>query len=70
MGDEARTLRVLRECAEIPLDETDGELAALAIAIHLEDALGLLVPEHTMDHHHLVPPAARERTVRHLLGES
>jgi len=67
-GVKADVDGVLRECAEIPL-ERDPELAALAVAVHLEEALGLRVPPALLDHDHLVPAAARERTVRRLLEE-
>lgn len=61
---------LLRECAAIPVDPDDGELAALAVAVHLEEALGLVVPAELLTHHHLVPQVALERTVRRLLGDS
>ena len=59
---------VLRECAEIPVDADDAELTAIAIAIHVEESLELTLPPDLLDHDHLVSPAARERTVRQLLG--
>lgn len=67
--DSSRIDWVLRECAEIPVDSTDPELAALAVAIHVEDALELSVPPEMLNADHLLPPAALERTLRHLLGE-
>ena len=66
--DEPRIGRVLRECAEIPVDADDGELAAIAIAVHVEEALQLTLPPDLLDHAHLFPPAALERTLRQLLG--
>ena len=66
--DMSRIDWVLRECAEIPVDTTDPELAAIAIAVHVEEALELTVPPDLLDHEHLLPPAALERTLRHLLG--
>ena len=59
---------LLRECAAIPLDPDDAELAAVAVAVHLEEALGLVVPAELLTHDHLVPPDALERTVRQLLA--
>lgn len=70
MNPETRIDRVLRECAEIPIDAEDGELAAIAIAVHLEEALELIVPSELLDHDHLVPSASLERTLRQLLGGS
>ena len=67
MRAESRIDRVLRECAEIPVDAEDAELAAIAIAVHLEEALGLTVPAELLHHVHLVPPAALEGTLRRLL---
>ena len=68
MNPETRIHWVLRECAEIPIDIEDAELAAIAIAVHLEEALELTVPPELLDHDHLVPPAALEGTLRQLLG--
>lgn len=65
---EAAVDELLRECAAIPLDPDDGELAALAVAVHLEEALGLVVPGELLTRDHLVPPDALERTVRQLLA--
>ncbi|WP_191280098.1 hypothetical protein [Nocardioides flavus (ex Wang et al. 2016)] len=62
--------RVLVELAEVPVEPGDPELAALALAVHLELALGVTVPADQLDAEHLVPPAARERTVRRLLGDA
>lgn len=64
--DVTRIDSVLRECAEIPVDADDAELAAIAIAIHVEEALEVTVSADLLDHDHLVPPAALERTVRQL----
>lgn len=64
--DAARIAQVLHECGEVPVAD-DAELAAIAIAVHLEEALELIVPPALLDHDHLVPRAALERTVRHLL---
>ena len=67
--DEARVDRVVAELAEVPVDPDDAELAAIAIAVHLEEALQVVVPPDTRrDAAHLATPAARERTVRQLLG--
>ena len=68
--DAARIDQVLAECAQIPVDTEDPELAAIAVAIHLEESLGLTVPGELLDHEHLVPSAALEHTVRHRLGGS
>lgn len=62
--------RILRECAEVPLDPSDAELAAIAVAIHLEETLGQTIPPDLLNHARLIPAAARERTVRQLLGGS
>lgn len=70
LSDDARVSHVLRECAGIPVDVDDAELAAIAIAIHLEEALDLTVPSHLIDHDHLARPDALERTVRRLVGGS
>ncbi len=67
-ADRARIDWLLRECAEIPVDPVDPELTAIAIAVHVETALGLTLPPELLDHDHLVPPAALERTVRQLWG--
>lgn len=60
--------RVLGELAEVPFELGDPELAAVALAVHLELALGVTVPAELLDAAHLVPPAAREQTVRRLAG--
>ncbi|QBX54619.1 hypothetical protein EXE58_03470 [Nocardioides seonyuensis] len=72
MTHEDMTLseQLLRECAAIPVDTDDGELTAIAIAIHLEESLGCVVPADRLDRDHLVPSVALERTVRELRGES
>ncbi|WP_210438692.1 hypothetical protein [Nocardioides xinjiangensis] len=60
--------QVLGELAEVPVAPGDAELAAVAIAVHLEEALGVTVPADLLDAAHLVPPAALERTVRRLVA--
>lgn len=60
--------QVLRELAAMPLDSDDAELAAVAVALHLEEALGVTVPPHLLAPEHLVEHEARARTVRLLLG--
>jgi hypothetical protein len=60
--------RLLGELAEVPVDPDDAELAAIAIAVHLEEALGTTLPADLLDAGHLVDPAAREETVRRLAG--
>lgn len=67
--DAGHTESVLRECAQIPVDPVDGELAAIAIAIHVEDALEVTVPPGLLDYAHLAAPAALAPTVRQLLGD-
>ncbi len=66
--DGTRIDWVLRECAEIPVAADDAELAAIAVAVHLEESLGLTLPPDLLDHDHLVPPGALERTVRQWSG--
>ncbi len=44
------------------------ELAAVAIAVHVEEALELTVPPDLLDPEHLLAPDALERTLRRLLG--
>lgn len=66
--DEDRIRWVLHECAEIPVHADDGELAGIAVAVHLEEALGLTLSSDLLHHDHLVPAAALECTVRRLLG--
>lgn len=58
---------VLRDCGEIPVDPDDPELAAITIAIYLEEALDVTVPSDLLDFDHLGKPSERERTVRALL---
>lgn len=59
--------RVLGELAEVPVEPGDPELAAVALAVHLELALGVTVPADLLDAAHLVPAEAREQTVRRLV---
>lgn len=59
---------VLRELDEMPLDTGDPELAAVAVALHLEEALEVVVPAEYLAAEHLVAADARARTVRRLLG--
>jgi hypothetical protein len=66
--DAAIIERVLGELAEVPVEPADPELAAVALAVHIEEALGVTVPVDLLDADHLVPPAAREQTVRRLVG--
>lgn len=61
---------IVRECAEVPIDADDAELAAIAVAVHVEEALALTVPPELLDHAHLVPPDALRGTLRQLLGEA
>lgn len=60
--------QVLRELEAMPLDTADAELAAFAVALHIEEALELTVPPELLAAEHLVPVDARARTVRRLLG--
>ncbi|MGN0065021.1 MAG: hypothetical protein ACI379_12335 [Nocardioides sp.] len=69
LNDPSRVRDVLAECAEIP-HEADQDLAALAVAIHLEDALDLTLPAELLSHEHLVGADALARTVRRLTGEA
>ena len=61
---------ILRECAAVPLRADDDELAAVAIAVHLEERLGRALPVDLLAPEYLVPTAARARTVRLLVGEA
>lgn len=63
----ARIDQVLDECADVPVGTDDPELAAIAVAMHLEESLGRTVPADVLDHEHLVPARALERTVRNRL---
>ena len=60
--------RLLGELDQVPVDPDDAELAAIAIAVHLEEALGASVPADLLDARHLADPAAREQTVRRIAG--
>lgn len=69
LNDPERLRAVLAECAQVPC-ESDPELAALAVAVHLEDALDLVLPADLLSPEHLVGAAAVERTVRLLRGDA
>ena len=56
--DQTANDSLLRECAAIPVDAADGELAAIAIAVHLAEALGCVVPPDLLDHYQAAHVAA------------
>lgn len=68
LSRDGRAERVLLELAEMPLATDDVELAAVAVALHLEEALEVIVPPELLTPEHLVAERARARTVHRLLG--
>ena len=64
----SHTYLALYWAQELAAQTDDPELAAVAVALHLEEALELTVPPELMAPEHLVGAEARARTVRRLLG--
>jgi hypothetical protein len=69
-ADQARIERdvAVRECAAVIASARDEDSAAIGVAIHLEDALGVVLPESAIDPAHLGSVGAIERTLDALAG--
>ncbi len=69
LADADPVSALVAECGQIP-PAADDELAALQVAIHLEEATGRRVPAELLAPAHLVGQSALSSTVRRLLGDA
>lgn len=60
---------VIRECAEVIAHARDAETAAVGVALHLEDALGIVLPDAAIDLVHLGSGDRIRRTLAALQGD-